>query len=52
MTSTSCDHDELGTEEESDFAVRYIEDADEDQDESADDDEWYEAEDDDEPPGS
>ncbi len=33
------DHNELGTEEESDFAVRYFEDA-----ESADDDELYQAE--------
>ena len=44
------DHNELGTDEVNEFAVRYLEDTDEDQDESADDDELYEAED--EPPGS
>ncbi len=43
------DGDELGTDEENQFAVRYLDDADDDSDESADDDELYEAED--EPPG-
>jgi hypothetical protein len=43
------DHNELGTDEVNEFAVRYLEDTDEDRDESADDDELYESED--EPPG-
>ncbi len=37
------DDDELGTDEENEFAVRYLDDADDDLDESADDDELYES---------
>ncbi len=46
------DRDELCTDEENEFAVRYLDDADDDSDESADDDELYEAEDENELPGS
>jgi len=38
------DGDELGTDEENEFAVRYLDDADDDSDESADDDELYASE--------
>lgn len=38
------DDDELAPDEENEFAVRYLEDADEDPDESAEDEELYQAE--------
>ncbi len=46
------DDDELGTDEENEFAVRYLDDADDDPDESAEDDELYEAGVENELPGS